>query len=318
MGMKSSTTTRQLRQMQKQQNNPFLVASTSVSGQNNSSQNPFLGGGKTVVTATASSSSQPTSHMNQLAPPSSAQQSSINPFLANKPITSATSGSQPPSYASIVSGGAATQAVRPPPGGPVPTFITHGPSSVQMLPEGNLDLNPASIQTTNQFISAPSSLQSSQPPGTGINLIGQPKFQVPINVTIPQFPPHTQSDMSQAPPTAPPPYQPPSYNQATLLSTYRPAMHMQMPAATAVPPQDQGGALPLNMTLHVKGVPPELNNEAFMEKHFSRFGPLNAVECHPQKRYATVTFQNKVIQTWYSDIIFVISLSLLPFPSLIL
>ena len=302
-GVKMSTITRQRRQVQKQQGNPFLVASTSNQSQDNNSQNPFLGGGgsgKIVVpTTVASSSSQPTSHINmsQLAPPISAQQSSINPFLANRPVASATSSSQPPSYASVVSAGpTATQsAIRPPPGGPVPTFITHGPSSVQVSStEGN----------SNQFIGDQSSLQSSQPPGstaTGNGFIRQPMFQIPVNVTVPQFPSHTQSESFESSSTAPPPpFQPPSYDQVTLLPTYQPAMQMKMSAATAVSLSGGPGAVPLNMTLHVKGVPVELNNQAFMEKHFSKFGSLKAVECHPQKRYATVTFQNKVIQSQYN------------------
>jgi hypothetical protein len=138
----------------------------------------------------------------------------------------------------------------------------------------------------NQFINAPSSsLQSSQ----------LPKFQIPINIGGPQFALNTQGGASQAPPIAPPPPPPsqlPSYDQAAFSSTHRPAM--QMSAAAIGPPQGGAGALPLNTTLHVKGVPDELNNQAFMEKHFSRFGPLKSVECHPQKKYATVIFRNKV------------------------
>ena len=302
MGMRT-TITRHLQQAQKQQQqgNPFLVASTS--NQNNT-QNPFLGGGKITVTSTAASSSQPMSHkMGHLAPSNSSQQqqSSINPFLTSRPIVSASSSSsQPPSYASIVSGGGGApqiQSMRQQPPGPVPTFITHGPSSIQVLPEGQLDVNPVPDQTKNQFISAPSSLQSGQLPVSTSELLGPPKFQIPINIGVPQFALNTQGDTSQAPPTAPPP--PPSYNQAMHISTYRPAM--QMAAATIGPPQSGAGALPLNTTLHVKGVPDELNNQAFVEKHFSRFGPLKAVECHPQKKYATVTFRNKVhiTQVWY-------------------
>lgn len=282
MGMRT-TVTRHLQQAQKQQqqqqNNPFLVASTSSQSNN---QNPFLGGGKTAVTTTASTSTQPTSHsISQVAQQS---QSSINPFLTSRPFPSASnSSSQPPSYASIVSGGEAatqTQTVRQPPQGPVPTFITHGPNSVQTLPERHSDITAAS---TNQFISA------SVPPASTSTLLGPPKFQIPINIA--QYVLDAQSITSQVPP---PPSQLPSYNQTMLSSTYQPAP--QMAAATIAPQQGGAGALPLNMTLHVKGVPDELNNQAFMEKHFSRFGPLKAVECHPQKKYATVTFQNKVMQ----------------------
>lgn len=312
MGMRT-TISRQLQRAQNQQQpgNPFLTVSTS--SQSNS-QNPFFGGGKITVTTTAASSSLPRHSLSQPAPSnqsSQQQQTSINPFLTSRPVVSASvssSISQPPSYASIVSGGGGggasseAQTVRQQPPGPVPAFITHGPSSIQVLPEGHSDVNPAPIQTTNQlFINAPSSLQSSQLPLSTSNLLGMPRFQIPVSTGVPQFALNAQGGPSQAPPIAPPPLPPsqlPSYDQATLSSTYRPAM--QMPAVAMGLPQSGAGALPLNTTLHVKGVPDELNNQAFMEKHFSRFGPLKAVECHPQKKYATVTFRNKVrvVQVW--------------------
>ena len=317
MGMRTRHLQQAQSHQQQQQGNPFFVQAATTLSQKND-QNPFLGGGKITMTGTAaSSSSLPRSCniMSQVAPPISSQQqqqqTSINPFLTSRPVVSASSSSsssQPPSYASIVSGGGGggaipqAQTVRKQPSGPVPTFITLGPSSVQVLPDlepGHSDVTstPAPIQTTNQlFISAPSSLQSSQLlPASNSKLLGSPKFQIPINIGVPQFALNTQdSATSQAPPIAPPPppSQLPSYDQSMLSSTYRPAM--QMTAANIGPPQSDAGALPQNMTLHVKGVPDELNNQAFMEKHFSRFGPLKAVECHPQKKYATMTFRSKV------------------------
>lgn len=261
MSTRGRTSARQLHQVQKQ-DNPFLVAASNQSN----SQNPFLAG------KAATSSSQPS--RTQLAPPNS---NVANPFLADKSITSMNSSSQPPSYASIVSGGAVSS-VRPSLG-PVPTFITHGPSSVQMLSDTTSNLNPSStIQLPNQFVSAP----QPNPPGSSSadgGLLGLPKFQVPVNVGVPQIPLTARAQGG----TAPPPPQLPSYDQATLPTTYQPA-----------PLQGDASALPVNMTLHVKGVPAELNNEAFMEKHFSRFGALKGIECNPQKRYATITFQNKV------------------------
>lgn len=293
MGSMRTTITRHLQQSQnrEQQGNPFLApAATSTTSSQSDSQNPFLGSGKVTLTS-ATASSAPS----QLAPPNSSQQqqqTSTNPFLSSRPVASVSSSSQPPSYASIVSGGGGgggeAQTVRQHPPGPIPTFITHGPSSVQVLSEPrHSDVNAVPpTMTMNQFISTPaSSLQSSQLPVSTSTLLGPPSFQIPINI----------GGTSQAPPIAPPPPPPsqlPSYDQATVSN--RPAMQMAAATSTIGPPQGGAGALPMNMTLHVKGVPDELNNQAFIEKHFSRFGPLKAVECRPQKKYATVTFRNKV------------------------
>ena len=301
MGSMRTTITRHLQQSQnrEQQGNPFLApAATSTTSNQNDSQNPFLGSGKEMLTSATASSA-----LSQLAPPNSSQQqqqqASINPFLSSRPVASVSSSSQPPSCASIVSGGGGeAQTVRQQPPGPIPTFITHGPNSVQVLSEpGHSDVNAVPpTMTMNQFISAPSSsLQSSQLPVSTSTLLGPPNFQIPVNIGVPQIALSTQGGTLQAPPIAPPPPPPPpsqlpSYDQATVSN--RPAM--QMAAATIGPPQGGAGALPTNMTLHVKGVPDELNNQAFIEKHFSRFGPLKAVECRPQKKYATVTFRNKV------------------------
>ena len=325
-GMRT-TITRHLQQTQnrQQEGNPFLApVATSTTSNQNDSQNPFLSSGKVTLTSATASSVLPKSHnMSQLAPSNSSQQqqqtSIINPFLSSRPVASVSSSSQPPSYASIVSGGGGeVQTVRQQPPGPVPTFITHGPSSVQVLQESrHSDVTPIPpTQTTNQFIgtSPSSSLQSSQLPVSTSTLLGPPNFQIPINIGVPQIALSTQGGTSQAPPIAPPPPPPPSQLPSYDQATTRPAM--QMAAAAFGPPQGGAGALPMNMTLHVKGVPDELNNQAFIEKHFSRFGPLKAVECRPQKKYATVTFRNKVFPSVVLCVISVISLSLSPSPSL--
>ena len=285
-----TSTTRQPEHASNQQDNPFFVSTTSS---HSDSQNPFLGGGVMAgASAPTPLSVQPSllPSMGQLALPNSVQQTSINPFFASRPV--ARSSSQPPSYASVVSGEMGTaahaQGVRQSTFVPVPTFITHGPSSVPVSQEGYENFNIGPTENVNQFVGAPSPLPSNLSAST---LFGQPKLQIPANVGHPHFAPHFESRALQAPPTAPPP----SYNQGFVL---------QVAGGGSVGPSQQSGAgtLPSNTTLHVKGVPDELNNDAFMEKHFSRFGPLKSVVCHPQKKYATVSFQNKVKQAWYSDV----------------
>ena len=320
-------------------NNPFLVTASGSSSQSqNSDLNPFLGGGK-VATTTALSSQQ--SHA-QLAPPTSSTQSALfNPFLVNR----ATGNSQPPlppppppSYASVVGGGGAVGVRQP--AGPVPSFITHGPNSIQVqVSPTSLNNDPVTAQkVANPFVSgvpsqstsapgytstdfsllgqpqfqpvpaiiAPNSAgvsllgvpkfqtPASMPPNSvGTSLLGQPKLQMPVDIGVPHFPPQAAAGKL------------PSYDQAT---NFQPRMQ----AAMNAPLQVGAGSLPMNMTLHVKGVPDELNNPAFLEAHFSTFGPLNDIECNPQKKYATVTFRDKVhviLAVLYCSIIISLSLS---------
>lgn len=294
--------TRPPKQQAQQQDNPFLAA---VSGQGNNSQNPFLSSVQTETTSTSQ-----TSQINQV-PPGRVQHASTNPFLSSKNLASATSSSQPPppSYASAVSAGRVVPTSRPPPAGPIPTFITRGADSVPVLAStDNFSIDSSTTQNlTNPFISASQSNSlSSYNLSSGGSQSGEPKFAIPGNINLGSEPagvtlgqtsvPLTvnlsssqfQSSLSSDSAGLVVPAELPSYDQATLLTANQPGLQLQSGQLNSA------GGHPSNMTLHVKGVPLELNNEAFMEKHFSRFGPLKAIECNPQKRYATVTFQDKV------------------------
>ena len=277
-----AASTRQLQPVQKQ-NNPFLTTTTSTGQSQNNNQNPFLGGGK--IATTISTSSQQSQA--QLAPPiSSAQTALVNPFLVDRSTTNSQPlppplPPPPPSYASIVSGGGVAS-VRPPLG-PVPTFITHGPGSVQVQVPSTVS-NSSDVSSTqkvtNQFTNAPSQPDTAfNSTSSGFSILGQPKLQIPVTMGAPIFPSQAAAAAGNLL----------SYSQAT---DFQPGLQMQ---TTLEAPLGIGvGSLPTNLTLHVKGVPDKLNNESFMEKHFSRFGPLKAIECNPQKKYATVTFQDKV------------------------
>ena len=49
-----------------------------------------------------------------------------------------------------------------------------------------------------------------------------------------------------------------------------------------------------NKSLHIKGVPEDLNNEDHLLNHFSRFGSVEAVQCDRRKRCADVHFKTRV------------------------
>ena len=54
-----------------------------------------------------------------------------------------------------------------------------------------------------------------------------------------------------------------------------------------------------NCSLHIKGVPDNLNNETFLHEHFSRFGPVLSINCHPEKRFADVHFKTRVSSVYF-------------------
>jgi len=60
-----------------------------------------------------------------------------------------------------------------------------------------------------------------------------------------------------------------------------------------------GEAPSANKTLHVKGIPEELNNPVTLKKHFSQFGEVAKLKSYPQKRYATVEFVERVRNVFY-------------------
>ena len=47
-------------------------------------------------------------------------------------------------------------------------------------------------------------------------------------------------------------------------------------------------------SLHLKGVPRELNNDQALREHFERFGVVESVRCHPEKMFAQVSFATRV------------------------
>lgn len=47
-------------------------------------------------------------------------------------------------------------------------------------------------------------------------------------------------------------------------------------------------------SIHLKGVPNQLNNVSFLKEHFNKFGPVRDIKCHPEKKFADVHFTTKV------------------------
>lgn len=47
-------------------------------------------------------------------------------------------------------------------------------------------------------------------------------------------------------------------------------------------------------TLHVKGLPVDLNTPGVLRGHFSAFGNITDLQCFPERRYATVEFSTNV------------------------
>ena len=47
-------------------------------------------------------------------------------------------------------------------------------------------------------------------------------------------------------------------------------------------------------TLHVKGLPVELNTAGILRGHFSAFGEVTNLQCFPEKKFATVEFRTNV------------------------
>ena len=61
-----------------------------------------------------------------------------------------------------------------------------------------------------------------------------------------------------------------------------------------MPPGQVRKPVTTSTVLHVKGVPPQLNNEIFLLEHFSKFGRVKTVKCNGTKMFAQVSFLTHV------------------------
>lgn len=50
----------------------------------------------------------------------------------------------------------------------------------------------------------------------------------------------------------------------------------------------------INKSLHLKRVPDDLNNEQHLLNHFSKYGPVEKVNCDINKKYADIHFKTRV------------------------
>lgn len=52
-------------------------------------------------------------------------------------------------------------------------------------------------------------------------------------------------------------------------------------------------------TLHIKGIPNELNTSEILRSHFAKFGQVKLLKCFPAKMFATVEFASRVNYYYY-------------------
>ena len=94
---------------------------------------------------------------------------------------------------------------------------------------------------------------------------------------------------------------PPSYaaivkNKPRLDMSTAPFPVLSDPRIKSHDPRVTAQAIPSssNSSLHLKGIPDELNNEQFLTNHFNRFGSVVSVLCNTNKKFAHVHFQSRV------------------------
>ncbi len=227
-----------------------------------------------------------------------------NPFLMHlaKPdfqtgLTGSSGGRPPPpTYAAVASGRAV--------GAPIPSFITHGPDSIPDLANsmGTFLMQPQDFSALGPHPPAP---PPAPPPMYPFE--GQPTFAGTLNpflkssVALDPAPlqapgasggPLIQTALNTGglfgnPPPPPPPYPGDGLSAA-------PPPGQTVPPFSLAPTHPRPVAAADNRSLHLKGVPDDLNNHPFLVSHFSKFGHVESVECFPQKRWAKVTFKKRV------------------------
>ena len=174
----------------------------------------------------------------------------------------------PPSYAAAVKGP-----------GSVPSFITHGPSSI---PLG---------QQQQQYEGEHWDFRNSSENYTYLQSVGQQSLVEPgcFGHTH-QSTSHTQQPTGHT-------YQSTGHTQQPMGHTYQSTGHTQQPTDhtyqstghTHQPTDEQS-----QKTLHLKNLPEHVNNPHILRKHFSQIGEITVLDCQPGKRYATVGFITRV------------------------
>ena len=213
---------------------------------------------------------------------SSSTSLATNPFLAaqvsRRDRQAQGSGVPPRSYASIVSGQAPSS--RAVVGGSIPSFISHGPGSMPPFPGsssdqfgngiGGLLQNPFLTQVHQDVGASSVAMATRAPPLLPTNSAVNPFITAPL------------------PP--PPPYQ--TAPPLSVVDANQPFLGGASYSTGATDPQ----ALPHSSetVLHVKNIPDDFNKVSFLKSHFSKYGALKDIKCHPNKKFATVHFKLRV------------------------
>lgn len=198
-------------------------------------------------------------------------QHSSNPFMKSliRPISSSvpppSSTALPPSYAQVV--GTKKMFTQ------TPKFELQESSNHLQPPMQQTNFNPF---LAKQPVSNPHETNAGGMPSTK-GLIGQSKLATSY------FPP------------PPPPYDGSSRavsNNSSHFSRF--AAPSQQKSGYDPRTRTQGANAVSSTALHLKALPADFNNEAFLMNHFSKFGHPVAIKCNTAKMYATVSFKTHV------------------------
>ena len=179
----------------------------------------------------------------------------------------------PPSYDSFITNESDGQSSTHPLAPSLPPYIAHGPDSAS---SGGRQPNPflASSRpsdTNSRGIPVLTTEREEKEPSSQ-----QPRVSFDPSLTRPESTRSTQPRML-------------SYSEVAALHT-RSVMGPRGRGGRVTHPPQQANY----KTLHVKGIPDELNTNAVLRTHFAQFGEVKLLKCFPSKKYATVEFVTNV------------------------
>ena len=164
-----------------------------------------------------------------------------------------------------------------------------GQGSTQALPSISANNNSLSDAAPNPFFAAidkpPGPVSEVPPPSYASVVSNKGRIEVPMSSFITRSPGHAQPtsqvdvDVSQGRTNTSNPF------LTVQREGYNPRTHTVSLGQAAIS---------TSSTLHLKAVPPELNNKEFLYSHFLKFGKVTNVKCNTVKWCATVAFQTHV------------------------
>lgn len=200
---------------------------------------------------------------------------------------------------------------------------------------------PSSSKSNNPFFAAMSAQAGAPPPAAHVPpppppsyaaaVMGRPKLadpripaSVPPKLADPRLPtsgPPKTADPRTTAPGPPvltasqlPPPPPPNPTAQLAAASFNPFLASQTASqkTTAAPlsqvpvsqvPQKSPTASATSTTLHLKGVPAEMNSDVLLREHFGRFGRVVTVKCNPAKMCASISFQTHVSESGSESIL---------------